>query len=99
MSIVEESDKGMRTLAIIGGIIALIEAILILTGNGLMTYGFGVIGTILIFIFAIITIFLGIRPIRGTPFFLAILGILLIVFASLIGGIFVLLATFIGFLS
>ena len=99
MSKVEESDKGMRVIAIIGGIIAIIEAILILTGNALMLYGFGVIGTILIFIFAIIAIALGIRPIRGTPFFLAVLGILLIVFASLIGGIFVLLATFIGFLS
>jgi hypothetical protein len=99
MSKVEESDKGMRVIAIIGGIIAIIEAILILTGNGLMSYGFGMIGTILIFVFAIITIVLGIRPIRGTPFFLAVLGILLIVFASLIGGIFILLATFIGFLS
>jgi hypothetical protein len=99
MSKVEESDKGMRVIAIIGGIIAIIEAILISTGNALMSYGFGVIGTILIFIFAIIAIVLGIRPIRGTPFFLALIGILLIVFASLIGGIFVLLATFIGFLS
>jgi hypothetical protein len=99
MSKVEESDKGMRVIAIIGGIIAIVEAILIIAGNPLMSYGFGVIGTILIFIFAIITIVLGIRPIRGTPLFLAVLGILLIVFASLIGGIFVLLAMFIGFLS
>ena len=99
MSKVEESDKGMRVIAIIGGIIAIIEAILILTGNALMSYGFGVLGAILIFIFAIIAIVLGIRPIRGTPFFLALIGILLIVFASLIGGIFILLATFIGFLS
>ena len=99
MSKVEESDKGMRVIAIIGGIIALIEAVLILTGNGLMSYGFGVIGTILIFVFAIITIALGIKPIRGTPFILALLGVLLIVFASLIGGIFVLLGAFIGFLS
>jgi hypothetical protein len=99
MSKAEASDKGMRAIAIVGGIIAIIEAILFLTGNGLMSYGFGVIGTILIFIFAILTIILGIKPIQYTPFILAALGILLIVFASLIGGIFVLLATFIGFLS
>ena len=99
MSKVEASDKGMRAIAIIGGVIAIIEAILILTGNGLMSYDFGALGTILIFIFAIIAFALGIRPIRGTPFILAVIGILLIVFASLIGGIFVLLAAFIGFLS
>jgi hypothetical protein len=99
MSETQATDKGMRIMAIVGGIIAIIESILVFTGNGLMPYGFGIIGAVFTIIFAIIAIALGIKPIHYTPFILAILGILLIIFASLIGGIFVLLATFIGLIS
>jgi len=48
---------------------------------------------------SILVIGLGIRPIHYTPTFLGILGVGLIICAVLIGGIIVLLATFIGALS
>ena len=50
-------------------------------------------------IFGVLVIILGIHPIHYTPTFLGILGIALIVFAVLIGGIVVLLATLIGAFS
>ena len=99
MSETQETDKGMRILAIVGGFVAIIEAVLIIIGQGLMAYGFGIIGGVFSIIFAIIAIALGIKPIHYTPFIIPILGILLIVFACLIGGIILLLATFIGFIS
>ena len=99
MSETQASDKGMRVLAVVGGLVAIIEEILQFMGAGLMPYGFGIIGAVFSIICAIIAVALGIKPINYTPFIIAILGILLIVFASLIGGIIVLLATFIGFIS
>ena len=101
MSELQETDKTMRGVAIIGGIIAFVESILALTGAGLVDFGIAtdLINGILGIIFAVVVIFLGIKPIRYTPVFLGILGILLIVFGILIGGIFVLLGTFIGAIS
>jgi hypothetical protein len=99
MSEAEAADKGMRVLAVFGGLVAIIEAVLQFMGAGLMPYGFGLLGAVFSVICAIIAIALGIKPISYTPFIIAILGVLLIVFASLIGGIIVLLATFIGFIS
>ena len=99
MSETQEADKGMRVMAVVGGFVAIIEAIMMFMGAGLMPYGFGIIGAVFSIIFAIIAISLGIKPIHYTPFILALAGILLIVFASLIGGVIVLLATFFGFIS
>jgi hypothetical protein len=99
MSEIQETDKVMRVVSIIGGIVAIVESFLELTGSGLMGWGFGWISGVLGIIFAVLIIFLGIRPIHYTPVFLGILGILLIVFAILIGGIIVLAATFIGAVS
>ncbi|MHA1414538.1 MAG: hypothetical protein ACTSUX_07950 [Promethearchaeota archaeon] len=99
MSKIEEADKGMRVMAIIGGIVALIESIMQIIGMGLFAYGMGLIAAIIALIFSFITIGLGIRPIRYTPFILIVLSIGLIILADLIGGIIVLLATFIGFLT
>jgi hypothetical protein len=96
MSEIQETDKTMRALALVGGIVAIIESILELIGSGLMPYGFGLLSGVLGLLFAILVIFLGIRPIHYTPVFLGILGIALIVFGILIGGIIVVLATFIG---
>ncbi|MHA1823267.1 MAG: hypothetical protein ACTSXM_05335 [Promethearchaeota archaeon] len=95
----QETDKGMRVLAVVGGFVAIIEAVMMFMGEGLMPYDFGIIGGVFSMIFAIIAIALGIKPIHYTPFIIALIGILLIVFASLIGGVIVLLATFIGFIS
>ncbi|MHA1327948.1 MAG: hypothetical protein ACTSRH_11575 [Promethearchaeota archaeon] len=99
MGKIQEADKGMRVMAIIGGIIALIESIMQIIGMGLFPYGMGLTAAIIALIFSFITIGLGIRPIRYTPFILIILSIGLIILADLIGGIIVLLATFIGFLT
>lgn len=99
MSKTQEADKGMRVLAVVGGFVAIIEAVMQLMGAGIMPYGFGIIGGVFSLVFAILAIALGIKPLNYTPFIIALAGILLIVFASLIGGVIVLLATFIGFLS
>ena len=99
MSEIQETDKSMRAIAMVGGIIAIIESILQFTGFQILSYGFGVIDGILGLIFAVLVIFLSIRPIHYTPAFLGILGILLMVFSILAGGIIVILATFLGAIS
>lgn len=99
MSEIQETDKTMRALSLVGGIVAIIEAILELIGAGLMPYGSGLLSGGLGILFAVLVIFLAIKPIHYTPVFLGILGIALIVFAILIGGIIVLLATFMGALT
>ena len=98
MSELQETDKTMRVLAIIGGVVGFIEAILQFMGSG-FGWSMGIIGGVIALIFALISIFLGIKPIHYTPFTLAGMGVLLIIFASLIGGIIVLLAAFIGLIS
>ncbi|MGB5910209.1 MAG: hypothetical protein WBH31_03330 [Promethearchaeia archaeon] len=99
MSELQETDKVMRVFAVIGGIVSLIEAILVITGTSIMPYNFGILGLLLSLAASILVIGLGIRPIHYTPTFLGILGVGLIVLAVLIGGIIVLLATFIGAIS
>lgn len=99
MSNIQETDKIMRAVAIIGGLVAVIESILELIGFGLMPYGFFLISGSLAFLFAALAILLGFKPIHYTPAILGILGILLIVFASLIGGLIVFFAAIIGALT
>jgi len=99
MGDIQKTDKAMRVIAIIGGIIALVEAIANAVGIGFWEWGFGIIGTVLAIVLAVVAIFLGIKPLRYTPFILLAVGVLLIVFAALIGGIFVLLAAFMGLIS
>lgn len=85
-----------KVLAILGVLIAIIEAILILIGRSFLNYHlFGWIGAILSIIIAIIVLLSAVRPNDPIPFhwiLLIILGILLIVFGSLIGGILILIA-------
>lgn len=100
MSELQETDKVMRVFAVIGGIVSIIEAILVITGTSILPWNFfGILGFVLAILVSILVIGLGIRPIHYTPTFLGILGVGLIVFAVLIGGIIVLLATFIGAIS
>ncbi|MFX0043546.1 MAG: hypothetical protein ACFE8L_11605 [Candidatus Hodarchaeota archaeon] len=97
---IQEADKTMRGLAIVGGIVGVIEAILNLAGFGLFRWGLlGIAGSIIGLIIAIIAIFLGFRPIHYTPAILGVIGVFLIIFGMLIGGIIVLLAAFVGALS
>ena len=99
MGNVQKTDKAMRGIAIFGGIVALIEAVAIIMGLGLMGYGWGTVGGVIALILAIIAIFLGIKPLRYTAIILVAIGVLLIVFAALIGGIFVIFAAFMGLIS
>ncbi|MHA1933404.1 MAG: hypothetical protein ACW96X_12740 [Promethearchaeota archaeon] len=99
MSEIQETDKVMRIAAVIGGVVAIVESFLELIGFGLMPWGFGWISGLLGLLFAVLVILLGIKPIHYAPVFIGILGILLLIFAILIGGIVILLATFIGAIS
>ncbi len=99
-----KQDKLMKLLAIIGGIIALIEAILSFVGLGFTSFDFlkgGIISAIVALILAIIVILSVVKP-EKIPFnaiFLLILGILIIIFGSLLGGILVLIAGILGFVK
>lgn len=99
MSEIQETDIAMRIFAILGGIASLIEAILVMADIRLMPYDFDYTGGILSIIFAVLALILGIKPIHYTPTWLGILGVGLIICATLIGGIIVLLATLIGAIS
>jgi hypothetical protein len=91
----QESDTFMRIVAIAGGIIALIESLLHLL-NFFQFWDFGWVIELVAIILAILPILLGIRPIHYTPTFLGIIGLLLIIFSVIVGGIVVLLAAIIG---
>ncbi|HUW89504.1 MAG TPA: hypothetical protein VMV43_03200 [Candidatus Nanopelagicaceae bacterium] len=96
MSKLQESDVVMRITAIASGIIVLIEAILKIIGVELAIWGWGAIGGIVSLFLAILVILLGIRPIHYTPVFLGILGVGVVIFGVLIGGIIVIVATILG---
>jgi hypothetical protein len=99
MSEIQETDKTMRTIAFVGGIVAIIESILELIGAGLMPYGFGMLSGVLGLLFAVLVIFLAIRPLHYVPIMFGVLGVALLVIAVLIGGIIIILAAFMGALT
>ena len=96
MSEVQETDVVMRIAAIASGIIVLIEAVLKIAGVSLAIWGWGAIGGAVALLLAILVILLGIRPIHYTPTFLGILGVGVIFFGVLIGGIVIIIATLLG---
>jgi hypothetical protein len=96
MSKLQETDLIMRIMAIVSGIVVLIEAILKIIGVEIAIWGWGWIGGAFALLFAILVILLGIKPIHYTPVFLGILGVGIIFFGGLIGGIIVLVATILG---
>jgi len=96
MSEIQETDLLMRLIAIASGIITIIEAVLKIMGVEIAVWGWGWIGGAIGFGLAILVILLGIRPIHYTPVFLGILGVGIIFFGVLIGGIIVILATIYG---
>jgi hypothetical protein len=94
-------DDLMKWLALIGGIIALIEGIVGLFWRGLAFWGFAYVWPIIAIILAIIVILSAIKPNAPIPFtaiVLLILGILLIIFGAW-GGILVLIAGILGFIN
>jgi len=94
----QASDKFMCVVAIIGGIVGLIESGLHML-NFFEFWSLGIIFDLAALVLAIITILLGIKPVHYTPSILAVLGLFLIIFGSWIGGIVVLIAALIGILS
>jgi len=95
MSEIQETDLVMRITAIASGIVVLIEAVLKIMGTEIL-FWWGWIGGAVAFGLAILVILLGIRPIHYTPVFLGILGVGIIFFGVLIGGIIVIIATILG---
>lgn len=91
----QKSDKVMCFVAIVGGIVALVESLLHMIGF-LEFWSFGIIYEIIALVLALLAILLGIKPIHYTPTFLTVFGILIIIFGSWIGGIIVLLAGILG---
>lgn len=98
MSELQESDKAMRIMAIISGIVVIVESILQFFSLSILPWG-GWIGGLVGIILGLCVLFLGIRPIQYTPTILGVIGVVIIIFAGLIGGIAVLLTTFIGAVS
>jgi hypothetical protein len=96
MSEIQETDLLMRIMAIGSGIVALIEAVLKIMGPSLAWWGWGWLGGAIALGLSILVILLGIRPIHYTPVFLGILGVVIIFFGVLIGGIIILVATILG---
>jgi len=96
MSKLQESDVVMRIAAITSGIIVLIEAVLKIIGFDIAPWGWGWIGGVIALLLALLVILLGFKPIHYTPVFLGILGVCIIIFGVVIGGIIVIVATILG---
>jgi len=95
MSEIQETDLSMRIMAIASGIVVLIEAALKIMTVEIVNW-WGWIGGAVALVLAILVILLGIRPIHYTPVFLGILGVGIIFFGVIIGGIAVIVATIFG---
>jgi len=95
MSEIQETDLSMRIMAIVSGIVVLIEAVLKVMTVEIVNW-WGWIGGAVALVLAILVILLGIRPIHYTPVFLGILGVGIIFFGVIIGGIAVIVATILG---
>jgi len=90
----------MKLLAMLGGIIALIEAIAGFFGWGF--YGWGIFSSIVAIIIAIVVLLSVFRPDNPIPYnamFLIIFGIIMIVFSSIFGGILVLIGGILGYVN
>lgn len=94
----QRSDKAMCFVALVGGIVSLVETLLHMIGL-LEFWSFGIITEVIALVLALIAILLGIKPVHYTPAILTAIGILLIVFGSWIGGIIVLLAAILGIIT
>lgn len=92
----------MKILALIGGILALLESILSLAGASFSVFiGIGgyIVAAIIGIILGLVVILACVKPENPIPFnavLFLLLGILIIVFSSLIGGILVLIAGILG---
>lgn len=90
-----------KILVVLGGIIALIEAIMSFLGTAVLNF-FPVVGPIIALILALLVllmVFKGIPMDWDNAIVMLILGILIIVFGTLIGGILVVLGAIVLFLD
>lgn len=105
----KKERKGiMRIFALLGGVIALIDALSPLTHFEIVSYGvaynvgYGFLELIILLVLAIITLSIAVKPedtISLSWQILFILGVLLILFGSLFGGILLLIGAIIGMMS
>lgn len=94
-----DNKELMKTLAMIGGIIGLIEAIV---GFFWSYFGFGFVSAIIGIILSVLVLLSVFRPGNPIPYnaiVLIIFGILMIIFSSLIGGILVLIGGILGYVN
>ncbi len=91
--------EGMaKILAIIGGLLGFIEAIMVLAGNPFgpsYSVAGNIVGGIIALLIALVVLFAIFKPGDPIPYngtVLLIMGIIMIVFSSMIGGILVLVA-------
>ena len=92
------NEVTMRFLAALGGIFALIEAILGLDQR--RPEDFNVVSTVIAMVLAVIILVSVVRPENPSPLnwmVCVVLGIAMIVYSSLVGGILVLVAGFVGY--
>jgi len=92
------NEELMRLLAALGGVFALIEVIVGLEGKNLDNID--VTSFVIALILAIIVLASVISPDKPIPLnwmIFVIIGIIMIVYSSLIGGVLVLLAGFVGY--
>ncbi|MFX0142424.1 MAG: hypothetical protein ACFFDN_52775 [Candidatus Hodarchaeota archaeon] len=86
----------VKLLSLLGGIIAIIEAIFTIAGRSVQRYYYlGWIAAIIALIFGILVLFSVIKPDNPIPYnwiYLIVFGIVIIACGSLIGGILVLIA-------
>jgi hypothetical protein len=94
----QATDKVMCFIALVGGIVALIETLLHMIGL-LENWTFGIWFEVIALVLALFALLLGIKPIHYTPSFLLVIGVFLVIFASWIGGIIVLLAAVYGLIT
>ncbi|MHA1723997.1 MAG: hypothetical protein ACTSYC_04675 [Promethearchaeota archaeon] len=92
----------MKIFAVIGGILVLVESFLSFVGRSFTIFislGGSIIGPIIGIILGLVVFLACVRPEDPIPFnavLFLILGILIIIFSSLIGGILVLIAGVLG---
>ena len=96
-----EDKEWMKTLAMIGSILAFIEAFAGLFGSwGLQIFfGFQIFSStaaIGLAIIALLSVFSPGKPIPYNPKFLMAIGVLLLIFSSFIGGVLVIIGGYIG---
>jgi hypothetical protein len=95
------NEKIAKILVVLGGIVALIEAILSFAGTAVLNF-FPIVGPIIALILALLVllmVFKGIPMDWDNAIVMLILGILIIIFGSLIGGILVILGAILLFLD